>query len=54
MPTKNNALTILFTLYMNTSIKKPQNNHHTSYQKKGKLVVSVSFHLGDLGYTYFY
>lgn len=54
MPPRNNALTILFTLYMNISIKKTQNNHHASYQKKGKLVVLVSLHLGDLGYAYFY
>lgn len=51
---RNNALKILFTLYMNTSIIKTQNNHHASYQKKGKGVVLVSFHLGDLSYTCFY
>lgn len=44
MPPRNNALKILFTPYMNSSIKKTQNNYHASYQKKGKLVVLVSFH----------
>lgn len=39
MPPRNNAITILFTLYMNNSIKKTQNNHHASYHKEGKLLV---------------
>jgi len=39
---------------MNTSVTKPGTTTRSTQVKKGKLVVLVSFHLGDLGYTYFY